>query len=114
MATSVIAIDVFHIMFLMPYCWWVMQRFVLFLSPSSELTQIIADVSQDPTLPRTEDHPCPKYVSASQMKELKDAVKISQHITRLFLHHAGKMCLLVLDTRVSLNILLSKQSSDNN
>jgi hypothetical protein len=26
----------------------------------SELTQIIADVSQDPTLPRTEDHPCPK------------------------------------------------------
>ncbi|XP_068273552.1 DNA-directed RNA polymerase II subunit RPB9 isoform X1 [Nyctibius grandis] len=23
-----------------------------------ELTQIIADVSQDPTLPRTEDHPC--------------------------------------------------------
>lgn len=31
----------------------------------SELTQIIADVSQDPTLPRTEDHPCPKYVSPS-------------------------------------------------
>ncbi|CAJ0965523.1 unnamed protein product, partial [Ranitomeya imitator] len=26
----------------------------------SELTQIIADVSQDPTLPRTEDHPCAK------------------------------------------------------
>ncbi|XP_040261743.1 DNA-directed RNA polymerase II subunit RPB9 isoform X1 [Bufo bufo] len=25
-----------------------------------ELTQIIADVSQDPTLPRTEDHPCVK------------------------------------------------------
>ncbi|XP_075692133.1 DNA-directed RNA polymerase II subunit RPB9 [Rhinoderma darwinii] len=25
-----------------------------------ELTQIIADVSQDPTLPRTEDHPCAK------------------------------------------------------
>ncbi|XP_072286777.1 DNA-directed RNA polymerase II subunit RPB9 [Pyxicephalus adspersus] len=25
-----------------------------------ELTQIIADVSQDPTLPRTEDHPCSK------------------------------------------------------
>ncbi|XP_007575997.1 DNA-directed RNA polymerase II subunit RPB9 isoform X1 [Poecilia latipinna] len=25
-----------------------------------ELTQIIADVAQDPTLPRTEDHPCPK------------------------------------------------------
>ncbi|XP_074423390.1 DNA-directed RNA polymerase II subunit RPB9 isoform X2 [Larus michahellis] len=27
---------------------------------SDELTQIIADVSQDPTLPRTEDHPCQK------------------------------------------------------
>ncbi|KAM9259195.1 DNA-directed RNA polymerase II subunit RPB9-like [Morus bassanus] len=27
---------------------------------TSELTQIIADVSQDPTLPRTEDHPCQK------------------------------------------------------
>ncbi|XP_018526197.1 DNA-directed RNA polymerase II subunit RPB9 isoform X2 [Lates calcarifer] len=26
-----------------------------------ELTQIIADVSQDPTLPRTEDHPCPNH-----------------------------------------------------
>ncbi|XP_059806969.1 DNA-directed RNA polymerase II subunit RPB9 isoform X1 [Hypanus sabinus] len=25
-----------------------------------ELTQIIADVAQDPTLPRTEDHPCLK------------------------------------------------------
>ena len=25
----------------------------------SELTQIIADVIYDPTLPRTEDHPCP-------------------------------------------------------
>ncbi|CAJ0577106.1 unnamed protein product, partial [Mesorhabditis spiculigera] len=25
-----------------------------------ELTQIVSDVSQDPTLPRTEDHPCPK------------------------------------------------------
>src|SRR6218665_977089 len=26
----------------------------------SELTQIIGDVIADPTLPRTEDHPCPK------------------------------------------------------
>ena len=26
----------------------------------SELTQIVADVISDPTLPRTEDHPCPK------------------------------------------------------
>ncbi|XP_025070076.1 DNA-directed RNA polymerase II subunit RPB9 isoform X4 [Alligator sinensis] len=29
-----------------------------------ELTQIIADVSQDPTLPRTEDHPCQKLPRA--------------------------------------------------
>ena len=26
----------------------------------SAITQIIADVIADPTLPRTEDHPCPK------------------------------------------------------
>ncbi len=26
----------------------------------SAMTQIIADVIHDPTLPRTEDHPCPK------------------------------------------------------
>uniref|UniRef100_A0A1I7XG92 DNA-directed RNA polymerase subunit n=1 Tax=Heterorhabditis bacteriophora TaxID=37862 RepID=A0A1I7XG92_HETBA len=25
-----------------------------------ELTQIVADVVHDPTLPKTEDHPCPK------------------------------------------------------
>lgn len=25
-----------------------------------ELTQIVSDVIHDPTLPRTEDHPCPK------------------------------------------------------
>ncbi|CAD5222971.1 unnamed protein product [Bursaphelenchus okinawaensis] len=25
-----------------------------------ELTQIVADVAQDPTLPKTEDHPCPR------------------------------------------------------
>ncbi|KAI6237483.1 DNA-directed RNA polymerase subunit [Aphelenchoides besseyi] len=25
-----------------------------------ELTQIVADVMQDPTLPKTEDHPCPR------------------------------------------------------
>ena len=28
--------------------------------PFSELTQIVGDVISDPTLPRTEDHPCPK------------------------------------------------------
>lgn len=26
----------------------------------SELTHIVADVISDPTLPRTEEHPCPK------------------------------------------------------
>uniref|UniRef100_A0A8U8CKF9 Uncharacterized protein n=1 Tax=Geospiza parvula TaxID=87175 RepID=A0A8U8CKF9_GEOPR len=35
-------------------------NFVGFGCFGSELTQIIADVSQDPTLPRTEDHPCQK------------------------------------------------------
>ena len=29
----------------------------------SELTQIVTDVVADPTLPRTEDHECPKYVN---------------------------------------------------
>lgn len=29
---------------------------------NSELTEIVADVAQDPTLPRTEDHLCPKWV----------------------------------------------------
>ncbi|KAI6213123.1 TFIIS-type domain-containing protein [Aphelenchoides besseyi] len=28
--------------------------------PECELTQIVADVMQDPTLPKTEDHPCPR------------------------------------------------------
>ena len=34
----------------------------VFPSVCSELTQIIADVVADPTLPRTTDHECPKYV----------------------------------------------------
>lgn len=37
-----------------------------------EMTQIVADVAQDPTLPRTEDHACPKYVD---------------HMNYPFLHH---------------------------
>ena len=32
--------------------------FYLLLSSHSELTQIVAEVVADPTLPRTEDHPC--------------------------------------------------------
>lgn len=31
-----------------------------YLCVHSEMTQIVADVAQDPTLPRTEDHACPK------------------------------------------------------
>ena len=31
----------------------------------SELTQIVTDVVADPTLPRTEDHECPKYANFS-------------------------------------------------
>lgn len=30
------------------------------MSVFSELTHIVADVISDPTLPRTEQHPCPK------------------------------------------------------
>ena len=37
------------------------ERFVNYLSRLfSALTQIIGDVIADPSLPRTEDHPCPK------------------------------------------------------
>ena len=32
---------------------------------ADELTQIVTDVVADPTLPRTEDHECPKYVNFS-------------------------------------------------
>ncbi|XP_069854853.1 DNA-directed RNA polymerase II subunit RPB9 isoform X3 [Dipodomys merriami] len=39
-----------------------------------ELTQIIADVSQDPTLPRTEDHPCQKMPCACTMFALPHTV----------------------------------------
>ena len=31
---------------------------------NSELTQIVTDVTADPTLPRTDQHECPKYVVA--------------------------------------------------
>ncbi|XP_026198082.1 DNA-directed RNA polymerase II subunit RPB9 isoform X2 [Anabas testudineus] len=37
-----------------------------------ELTQIIADVSQDPTLPRTEDHPCPNLQASSISRRARD------------------------------------------
>uniref|UniRef100_A0A8B9N0V3 DNA-directed RNA polymerase II subunit RPB9 n=1 Tax=Accipiter nisus TaxID=211598 RepID=A0A8B9N0V3_9AVES len=42
---------------------------------ADELTQIIADVSQDPMLPRTEDHPC-------QKRGHKEAVFFQSHSTR--------------------------------
>ncbi|XP_003385487.1 PREDICTED: DNA-directed RNA polymerase II subunit RPB9-like [Amphimedon queenslandica] len=47
-----------------------------------ELTQIIADVSQDPTLPRTKDHPCPKcdhrdaVFFQSQSKKAEEEMKL--------------------------------------
>jgi len=41
----------------------------------SELTQIIGDVICDPTLPRTEEHPCPKCTH-------KEAVFFQSHSTR--------------------------------
>lgn len=36
----------------------------------SELTQIVTDVVADPTLPRTEDHLCPKWVNFSLAQKL--------------------------------------------
>ena len=36
----------------------------------SELTQIVADVAQDPTLPRTTQHPCPKWVYPCNLYDL--------------------------------------------
>lgn len=41
----------------------------------SELTQIIGDVIADPTLPRTEDHPCPKCAH-------KESVFFQSHSTK--------------------------------
>jgi len=39
----------------------VIELFLLiFLYVFSELTHIVSDVTSDPTLPRSEDHPCPK------------------------------------------------------
>lgn len=36
------------------------QKHISLLYNFSELTHIVADVISDPTLPRTEEHPCPK------------------------------------------------------
>jgi len=41
----------------------------------SELTQIIGDVIADPTLPRTDDHPCPRC-------QHKESVFFQSHSTR--------------------------------
>ena len=38
--------------------------FLNFIFMNSELTQIVTDVTADPTLPRTDQHECPKYVIA--------------------------------------------------
>ena len=50
---------VFPAYLLMNSC--ILERFqILFFF--SELTQVVADVAHDPTLPRTQDHVCPKSV----------------------------------------------------
>uniref|UniRef100_A0A672IS99 DNA-directed RNA polymerase II subunit RPB9-like zinc ribbon domain-containing protein n=1 Tax=Salarias fasciatus TaxID=181472 RepID=A0A672IS99_SALFA len=41
-----------------------------------ELTQIIADVSQDPTLPRTEDHPSLNLVFVFSFCLIQDAMRL--------------------------------------
>lgn len=54
--------------------------FITSLIIFSELTQIIGDVIADPTLPRTEDHPCPEcghreavfFQSQSKRAEVSD------------------------------------------
>ena len=38
--------------------------FLIFIFMNSELTQIVTDVTADPTLPRTDQHECPKYAVA--------------------------------------------------
>ena len=48
--------------------------------PFSELTQIVGDVVADPTLPRTEDHPCPKCAH-------KEAVFFQSHSTKAEVSH---------------------------
>ncbi|MEQ2297984.1 DNA-directed RNA polymerase II subunit RPB9 [Ameca splendens] len=45
-----------------------------------ELTQIIADVAQDPTLPRTEDHPCPNHLFLSQLNASFHPCVWEQHL----------------------------------
>ena len=48
----------------------------------NELTQIVAEVTQDPTLPRTEDHPCPRcqhkesVFFQSQSRRAEDEMKL--------------------------------------
>ncbi|WAR20490.1 RPB9-like protein [Mya arenaria] len=44
-------------------------------APTIELTQIIGDVIADPTLPRTDDHPCPRCGH-------KESVFFQSHSTR--------------------------------
>ena len=46
----------------------------------SELTQIIGDVIADPTLPRTDDHPCPRC-------QHKEAVFFQSHSTKAEVIH---------------------------
>ena len=57
-----------------------------------ELTQIIADVSQDPTLPRTEDHPCQK---CGQMEAVFCVQGGAQPVGFVFLKHNNKLAHLL-------------------
>ncbi len=42
--------------------------YLLIIFIFSELTQIVADVIADPTLPRTHEHQCPRYNTNQSIK----------------------------------------------
>ena len=60
----------------------------------SELTQIVTDVVADPTLPRTEDHECPKYVNFSFW------VNLSHNLARVSLMFPLGRHLLFIDGKM--------------
>ena len=58
-----------------------------------EITNIVADVIGDPTLPRSEDHPCPKCKNReavffqSDTKKAESEMKLYYVCTNLNCHH---------------------------
>ncbi|XP_006888669.1 PREDICTED: DNA-directed RNA polymerase II subunit RPB9-like [Elephantulus edwardii] len=56
-----------------------------------ELTQIIADVSQDPTLPRTEDHPCQKIMKSLAKSKDKESHLCTLYKTRYDVDKSGNI-----------------------